>query len=421
MSLENIDLLDADRFVRMEHHEMLKSLREQAPLYWHVDPAGGGFWNVVRHADVQMVNRDNELYSSEIGGISIPNPGERVEEGGFVDQRGLNMLYTDPPKHTRYRRLVSKGFTPRMIRLLEQFLAHRATLIVDNIIGKGEADFVEDIAAELPLQAIAEIMGVPQKDRHLLFKWSNDLIGVDDPEYEGDPGEAAMELYAYAHKLAADRGIDPQDDIITKLVNAEIDGDRLTELEIDVFMLLLSVAGNETTRNATAHGMHALLTNPDQFTLLKSDVEKHLDTAVDEIIRWASPVLHFRRTTTEPTELLGQEIEKGSRVVMWYISANRDEDVFTDPFVFDITRTPNDHIAFGGGGAHYCLGANLARAELRLIFKEIALRMPDMKMEGEPERLRSNFIGGIKPLPVSWTPGPRVDPPPYERETRLIK
>jgi len=415
MNLEEIDLLDADRFVRMEHHAMLKTLREEAPLYWHKDPDGGGFWNVVKHADVRMVNRDNDLYSSEIGGISIFNPGEAMEKGDFVDQRGLNILYTDPPKHTRHRRLISKGFTPRMIHLLEQFLAHRATLIVDNVIGKGEADFVEDIAAELPLQAIAEIMGVPQEDRHLLFKWSNELIGTDDPEYVGDPRVAAMELYAYAHELAAARGIDPQDDIITKLINAEIDGDRLTELEIDVFMLLLSVAGNETTRNATAHGMHAFLTNPDQFALLQSDVEAHLDTAVDEIIRWATPVLHFRRTTTAPTEILGQEIEEGSRVVMWYISANRDEEVFNDPFKFDITRTPNDHIAFGGGGAHYCLGANLAKAELRLIFKEIATRMPDMRMEGEPARLRSNFIGGIKHLPVSWTPGPKVNPPPYER------
>ena len=185
-------------------------------------------------------------------------------------------------------------------------------------------------------------------------------------------------------------------------------------------MLLLSVAGNETTRNATAHGMHALLTHPEQFSLLKSDPDKYMDTAVDEIIRWASPVLHFRRTTTADTELLGQEIPKDTRVVMWYISANRDSDVFEDPFTFDITRTPNDHIAFGGGGAHYCLGANLARAELRLIFQEIALRMPDMKLEGEPERLRSNFIGGIKHLPVSWSPGKRIDPPPYERDVSLI-
>ena len=411
MDLKDIDLLDADRFVRMEHHEMFRVLREEAPLFWHDHPDGGGFWNVVRHRDVRNVNRDNELYSSEVGGISIANPRIDRDDGAFVDQRGLNMLYTDPPKHTRYRRLVSKGFTPRMIGLLEQFLAHRTTLIVDNVIETGSADFVEDLAAELPLQAIAEIMGVPQEDRHLLFKWSNDLIGIDDPEYEGDPGVAAMELYAYAHELAITRGRDPQDDIITKLINAEIDGDRLTDLEVDVFMLLLAVAGNETTRNATAHGMYALLSHPEQLHLLQSDVDKYLDSAVDEIIRWASPVLHFRRTTTAPTELLGTEIDVGSRVVIWYISANRDEEVFEDPFVFDITRNPNDHIAFGGGGAHYCLGANLARAELRLIFKEVVTRMPDMQLAGEPSRLRSNFIGGIKHLPVSWTPGMRIDPP----------
>ena len=223
MNINDIDLLDADRFVRMEHHDMFITLRNEAPLFWHEHPDGGGFWNVVRHEDVRAVNRDNELYSSEVGGISIPDPTIRLDDGGFVDQRGLNMLYTDPPKHTRYRRLVSKGFTPRMMRLLEQYLAHRAPLIVDNVIENGSADFVEEFAAELPLQAIAEIIGVPQEDRHLLFKWSNDLIGIDDPEYEGDPGVAAMELYAYAHQLAADRGVDPQDDIMTKLVNAEID------------------------------------------------------------------------------------------------------------------------------------------------------------------------------------------------------
>jgi cholest-4-en-3-one 26-monooxygenase len=410
MNLKDIDLLDADRFVRMEHHEMFTVLREKAPLFWHDHPDGFGFWNVVKHADVRHVNRDNELFSSEAGGISIENYDEQPDNGAHVDQRGLNMLYTDPPKHTRYRRLVNKGFTPRMVGLLEQFLAHRTTLIVDNVIERGEADFVGDLAAELPLQAIAEIMGVPQEDRHLLFKWSNDLIGIDDPEYKGDPLVAAMELYSYTHELAAQRGVDPQDDIITKLINAEIEGDRLTEIELDLFMMLLAVAGNETTRNATSHGMYALLTHPEQLALLQSDIDTYIDSAVDEIIRWASPVLHFRRTTTAPTELLGTEIQKGSRVVMWYISANRDEEVFDDPFSFDITRSPNDHIAFGGGGAHYCLGANLARAELRLIFREIIERIPDMRLAGEPDYLRSNFIGGIKRLPVVWTPGSKVNP-----------
>ncbi len=411
MSLDDIDLLDADRFVRMEHHEMFRRLRAEAPVYWHEDGEGGGFWNLTKHADLREVNRDHELFSSEAGGISIFDAGdrERSDDGESVpDQRGLNMLYTDPPKHTRYRRLVNKGFTPRMIGLLEQYLEHRSKLIVDNVIERGECDFVEDLAAELPLQAIAEIMGVPQEDRHLLFEWSNAMIGMDDPEYEGDPTMAAISLYAYSNDIAGKRRIDPQDDIITKLVNAEIDGDRLTELEIDMFFLLLSVAGNETTRNATSHGMHALLTNPVQLEKLQADPDGLMGTAVDEILRWASPVYHFRRTAMADTEIRGEEIKAGEKVVIWHISANRDEEVFDDPFTFDVTRSPNDHIAFGGGGAHYCLGANLARAELRIIFREILSRISNMQLAGEPDRLRSNFIGGIKHMPVTFTPGSRV-------------
>ena len=408
MQLDEVNLLDADRFVRMEHHDMFRVLRQQAPVFWQDDGQGGGFWNVVKHADLRDVNRNTELFSSERGGISIFDADDRDDEA-TVDQRGLNMIYTDPPKHTRYRRLVSKGFTPRMIGLLEQFLEYRGRLVVDEIIERGSCDFVSDLASELPLQAIAEIMGVPQEDRHLIFKWSNDMIGMDDPEYEGDPRAAAMELYSYSHQLAAQRAIDPQDDIITKLINAEIEGDRLTELEVDMFMLLLSVAGSETTRNATSHGMHALLTNPDQLELLRSDIDGHMDTAVDEIIRWASPVLHFRRTATAACEIRGQAINENDKVVIWHVSANRDEDVFDDPFRFDILRDPNDHVAFGGGGAHYCLGANLARAELRIIFREILTRIPDMALAGEPVRLRSNFIGGIKHMPVTFSPGVRVE------------
>lgn len=413
MRLEDIDLLDIDRFVRMEHHEMFTLLRREAPVFWHEDPRAAGFWNVVSHRDVRLVNRDHELFSSELGGISIIDAGDRVGENeGAHDQRGINMLYTDPPKHTRYRRLVNKGFTPRMIGLLEQFLQYRARLVIDNVIERGRCDFVSDLAAELPLQAIAEIMGVPQEDRHLIFKWSNDMIGMDDPEYVGDPAAAAMELYSYSHQLAAERAIDPQDDIITKLINAEIDGDRLTELEVDMFMLLLSVAGSETTRNATSHGMHALLTNPDQLALLQDDLDGTLDSAIEEMVRWATPVLHFRRTATTDTEIGGQKIAEGDKVVIWHVSANRDETVFEDPFTFDILRTPNDHLAFGGGGAHYCLGANLARAELRIFFRELISRIPDMVLESEPDRLRSNFIGGIKHMQVSFTPGHRVEPVP---------
>ncbi len=279
------------------------------------------------------------------------------------------------------------------------------------MIERGEADFVVDIASELPLQAIAEIMGVPQEDRMKLYDWSNRMIGAGDPEFMGDDLQVAfMEIFAYSNELAAERRADPRDDIVTKLLGAEVDGDHLSELEFDMFMLLLTIAGNETTRNATASGMYALLTNPEQYAILCRDPEAALNPAVEEILRWSSPVMHFKRTVTTDTELHGRTLHAGDSIVMWYVSANRDESVFDDPFTFDVSRDPNPQVAFGGGGTHFCLGANLARMELRLIFQELATRMPDLQLAGEPDRLRSNFIGGIKHMPVTWTPGARVAP-----------
>jgi cholest-4-en-3-one 26-monooxygenase len=410
VSIEGIDLLDLDRFQRLEHHDMFRRLRAEAPVSWHDHPSGRGFWNVVKHADLVTVNRDTDLYSSELGGISILDPGEHQGVGG-ADPRGVMMLYMDPPKHTRYRLLVNKGFTPRMVGLLEQYLRHRAVLIVDNIIERGECDFVVDLASELPLQAIAEIMGVPQEDRQLLFEWSNRMIGIDDPEYASDDNTvASAELYMYVNELAKKRKSDPRDDIVTRLINAEVDGDKLTELEFDMFMMLLTIAGNETTRNTTAWGMWALMQNPDQYQALRGDLDGKIDRAIEEILRWATPVYHFRRTATADTAIRGQEIRSGDKVVIWHTSANRDEDVFVDPFRFDIERWPNEHIAFGGGGPHFCLGANLARMELKLIFREVLERIPDMRMVGEPQMLRSNFIGGVKHLPVAYTPGARRNP-----------
>jgi cholest-4-en-3-one 26-monooxygenase len=297
-----------------------------------------------------------------------------------------------------------------MIGLLEAYLRHRSRLIVDNVIERGSCDFVVDVASELPLQAIAEIMGVPQEDRHLLFEWSNAMIGADDPEFAGGPdgaAQASMQLYAYANDLAQQRRRDPRDDIVTKLINAEVDGEKLSEVEFDMFMLLLSVAGNETTRNATSWGMWALMQHPDQYASLRADPDTMMAPAVEEILRWASPVYHFRRTATRPTAIRGREIAEGDKVVMWYISANRDEAVFEDPFRFDITRAAEEQVAFGGGGHHFCLGANLARMELRLIFEEVLERIPDMHLTGEPEILRSNFIGGVKHMPVAFTAGAR--------------
>ncbi len=415
MSVPGIDLLELERFQRLEHHDMFSRLRAESPVYWHDHPKGRGFWNVVKHDDVVTVGRQAQKFSSEIGGISILDPEEYGGEAGAgADQRGLMMLYTDPPKHTRYRLLVQKGFTPRMVNLLEQHLEHKAISIVDNIIERGECDFVEDLASELPLQAIAEIMGVPQEDRRLLFEWSNQLIGADDPEYarnnESDGSQsmtAAMELYMYVNALAKARASDPREDIVTKLINAEIEGDKLSELEFDMFMLLLTVAGNETTRNTTSWGMWALMQHPEEFARLKADPDNLMNGAIEEILRWASPVYHFRRTAVGDTEIRGQEIKANDKVVIWYISANRDEEVFADPFRFDITRSPNEQIAFGGGGPHFCLGANLARMELRLIFRELIERLDHIELAGTPQLLRSNFIGGIKRMPITFTPGAR--------------
>ncbi len=403
MELSDVDLLDPDVFRTGRHHEMFRLLRAEDPVHWTDEPDGSGFWSITRHADLIEVNREPQRFSSAANGISIPDLGE---EGAMVREM---MLYMDPPRHTRYRRLVNKGFTPRMIGLLETGLRTKAELILDNVVEAGQCDFVIDISAELPLQAIAELMGVPPEDQHKLFDWTNRMIGVDDPEFEGDresAGEAAAELYMYANSLAAEKRQQLSDDIISKLLGAEIDGDELSETEFDMFFMLLAVAGNETTRNATSHGMKALLDNPDQFEKLKAHPEL-LPSAIEEILRWATPVLHFRRTAMQDYKLGGKQIKAGDKVVMWHISANRDEAVFDDPYRFDIERSPNDHIAFGGGGAHFCLGANLARMELNLIFSEILKRLPDMTAAGETEYLRSNFIGGIKHMPVKYTPSAR--------------
>jgi cholest-4-en-3-one 26-monooxygenase len=406
--IADIDLLDLDRFQRGEHDQMFARLRRDCPVYWHEHPQGAGFWNVTRHADVVAVNRSWQKFSAELGGVGILNP-EEIDP--TTTHRGGSMLGMDPPKHTRYRMLVSKGFTPRMVAMLEVALHERCRLIVDSVIERGECDFVVDIASELPLQTIAEIMGVPQHDRQKIFDWSNQIIGSTDPEYAtGSPREASRELFAYASRLADERRAEPADDIITKLIEAEVDGSHLTELEFGAFIQLLAVAGNETTRNATNWGMYALMEDPDAYRALADhiDDDEYCDRAVEEVLRFASPVMQFRRTATEDTQIGDQTVRRGDKVVMWFASANRDEEVFDEPFRFDITRDPNPHVAFGGGGPHFCLGANLARIQLKLILREIVGRIPDMHRVGEIDRLRSNFVAGIKHMPVEFTPGARV-------------
>jgi len=396
--------LSADIFRDQLHHEIFETLRVSDPVHWHVDSAGVGFWCLTKQADVQMVSRDPETFVSGRGFTLIDIDPEDLQ--GIMMQQMLPGM--DRPEHTRYRRIVSKGFSPRTLRLVEDHLALKAKTIIDRIIDRGSCDFVDEVAAELPLQAIAELVGVPDEDRRKIFAWGNQMTGIDDPEFGGDR-EAAMvasaEMLAYADQLRRTRAAEPRDDIITMLTGATNDVDGLTDEELAVFFLLLVVAGNETTRNATSHGMRALIEHPVELAKLRADASQdRITRAVEEILRWASPILYFRRTATRDVELRGKTIRSGDRVVMWYASANRDAEAFSDPFRFDIERWPNDHVTFGGGGPHFCLGASLARMELRLIFTELVTRMPAVEFDGPVEMLRSNFVGGIKHMPIRWDP-----------------
>ncbi|HEX8803137.1 MAG TPA: cytochrome P450, partial [Acidimicrobiales bacterium] len=405
--LAEIDLLDRDRFTRGIPHEWFTWLRANAPVFHHDEPDGDGFWVITRYDDIVTANRDAASFSSsqDLGGVvmlegpTAPLPG--------TEMAGNMMLFMDPPDHTRYRKLVNRGFTPRMIAALEEHVRDLTRRILDAALARGECDFVVDVAAELPLEVIAELLGVPREDRHKIFDWSNRMIGSEDPEYAVAADrvlEAQIEMFTYAQQLADERRAEPRDDIVSTLLEAEIDGDTLSELDFNMFFMLLSVAGNETTRNAIAHGMNAFLEHPDQYALLAADPDTHLAGATEEILRWASPVMFFRRNATRDVQVRDQTIRAGDKISLWYISGNRDEDVFDEPFRFDITRDPNPHIAFGGGGPHFCLGAQLARLEIRVLFDELVRRAPRVEALGEPDRLRSNFIGGIKHLPVRLDP-----------------
>jgi cholest-4-en-3-one 26-monooxygenase len=402
MKLDDIDLLSRDVFTEGVPHEWFTYLRANAPVYHHPEPDGPGFWVITKYDDVVALNRDWETNSSDQdrgGVVGLENlPGaDEFAQGGKL------MLTMDPPDHTRYRKLVNKGFTPRMIGALEPHIRELAAGIVDNAVANGTCDFVTEIAAELPLEAIAELIGVPLEDRHKIFDWSNRMIGSEDPEYvvsDEAVSTAQIEMFMYAQALADDRRAEPRGDIMSTLLEAEVDGDKLSEMDFNLFFLLLAVAGNETTRNAISHGMDVLLDHPDQYRYLVEDPSR-VAIATEEILRWASPVMYFRRNTTQDHDLRGEHIAAGDKVSLWYISANRDEDYWDDPFTFDVTRDPNPHIAFGGGGPHFCLGASLARLEIRVLFEELARRAPRVERADDRQRLRSNFINGIKHLPVA--------------------
>jgi cholest-4-en-3-one 26-monooxygenase len=401
MSLPGIDLFDQDRYARQgPPHEDFARLRREEPVTWHEMPGDVGFWAVTRYDDVFRVSLDQKTFSSARGGVIL----RTWKEGEYEPQQGM-LVNLDPPQHTKYRRLVSTGFSNKMIRRLEPHVREITNDIIDQVAQQGECDFVASISAELPLRVIVELIGVPQSDRHKVLDWSNKMIGFDDPEYQTDPAVpqiAAAELFMYANALAEERLSHPREDLVSDLMQAEVDGSKLSLTDFNSFFMLLLVAGNETTRNLVSGGMLALIEHPEERARLLADPSL-LDTAVEEMLRWVTPVNQFRRTATRDVELGGQQIKEGDKVVLFYASANRDETKFVDPQRFDVGRTPNEHLAFGIG-PHFCLGANLARLEIRVMFEELLRRLPDIELAGPVERLRSNFINGIKRMPIRFTP-----------------
>ncbi len=368
-------------------------------------PRGPGYWALTKHADVTHVSRHPEVFQSHQGATSIFDmPPEMVEYFS-------GMISTDNPRHARLRRIVSQAFSPRMVKSIEDRIAEVATDVVNRVAPKGECDFVTEVAGPLPLEIICEMMGVPPERYDDVFRCSNVILSSGDPEYipEGSDVvikllEAGQELSVLMQELGEARLSNPQDDLTSALINTNIDGESLTHAELSSFFILLVVAGNETTRTAISHGLLALTQHPEQREAWRADFDSMAPTAVDEIVRWASPVIYMRRTLAEDAVLSGQALKQGDKVILCYNSANRDEEVFADPFTFDLGRSPNPHLGFGAAGPHFCLGAHLARREITVMFRELFTRLPDIEATGEPDRLRSSFINGIKHMTCNFTP-----------------
>jgi cytochrome P450 len=390
-------VLNPDTYVDGAPFDALARLRANAPVHPVVLPGLPKAWLLTRHADVRLVSRDTETFSSKQGNTLV-----EVE----MSPTSAMLPGIDPPRHVRMRKLINQGFTVRNVTRLEPHMRKVARDIVADVLSKGEFDAVRDISAEMSLQVIADVLGVPAEDRMAVFRWSNAIgsLGIEDPDYAPTPqalGEAAAEMFSYCGELVKHRrkhGL--TDDILSALLAAEVDGEKLNRDQLNEFFMLLAIAGNETTRNTLSHGILALSSHPEQRALLARE-PKAIPLAVEELLRWSTPVMHFRRTVTRDVEIGGQQIPAGDWVLIHYLSANRDEDVFERADEFDVTRADAGHAAFGGGGTHFCLGAQLARLELRVLLEELYPKVPDLAVTAAPDRLRSSFFHGIKGLPCT--------------------
>ena len=401
---DGIDFVDPDLLAEGIPLREFAELRKNAPVWWNAQEPGtggftdGGFWVVSRHADIKAISRDPDTFSANRKGVVI-SFFEGMDEEKIELTKAL-LINHDPPEHTRLRRIVSRLFAPRAVAELEEKLRTAARRIVEEAAATGSGDFVADIASRLPLLAIADLIGVPAEDHEKVFHWANSVVNLEDPDAGlDDPAVANAQLLAYAYGMADERRRCPADDIVTKLVHADLDGEWMTQEEFGFFVVLLAVAGNETTRNAITHGLNAFLDNPEQWDLYRRE---RPGTAADEIVRWSTPVYAFQRTATRDVELGGAEISAGQRVGLFYASANFDDEVFENPYEFNVLRSPNPHLGFGGQGTHFCLGANLARTEINLMFNAIADVLPDITKLGEPKRLRSAWLNGVTGFDVRY-------------------
>ena len=395
--MPRIDLLDPESFSHGQPHDQFRWLREHEPVHRHGEPDGPGFWALTRHRDVKEVGRDQARFSSE--------PTIMIADAPLTIPDHQMFLMLDPPRHTEQRKLISSRFLPRAVRAMEPRVRELARQIVSGVAARGECDLVEDVAGLMPSYVVAELLGLPHEDGVALYRLTEAIHAAPDGQDPGAGARAVSEMFMYAHKVWEEKRAHPSEDLSSLIINGSFGGRDVDEIDFGLYFLLLVDAGGDTTRNLVAGGMNALFEHPEQRARLADDVDGLLPTAIEEMLRWVSPVVYMRRTVTADTAIGGVPVGEGDKVVMYYGAANRDPDVFTDPETFDITRRPNDHVGFGGGGPHFCLGAHLARLEIEALLREILVRLPDMEPAGPVEWLPSNFISGPKHLPVRFGPG----------------